>query len=419
MDIQIKKSKTPVRLKQFVFVIFAVIAIYQVADYLWFVSQADAVFKRDTLVLGEVKRGPFSVSVRGAGVLVPDNVHWLSASVEAKVVRRAVKAGNKVKAGDLIVELSNPQLVQRLAEATWELAALEAEANAAKVVRDSALLEQKALTLNAKLYYERSLLENTMQTDLLQQSEGAVSKLNYQRTRLETDQFKQRWKISQERLEKMQENVLAQNAASDARVNKAKNIRHRIQQQVDELTVRASMDSIVLDMPLEPGQSITVGANIAKLAEQGSLIAELQIPEIQIGEVQVGQAVVIDTRNHIAQGHVSRIDPAVVNGNVQVDVAFTSDLPADARPDLSVDGVIKIAVIEETLFVERPLFAQAQSDAFLYALTEDGQFAERVAVKIGLGSVGQVQVLQGLRVGDRIVTSDPTKFETYQKFRIN
>lgn len=419
MDIRVTQSKTPVRVKQILLGVIVLIGLVSIGRYLWFVGQADAVFTRESIVLGEVKRGTFSVSVRGTGVLAPDNVQWLSASVEAKVLRRIVKPGNAVKAGDLIVELSNPQLVQRLAEATWELAALEAEANASQVARESALLEQRALTLNAKLDYESSLLENSMHTDLLQQSEGAVSKLNYQRTQLETDQFKQRWQISQERLTKMQENLLAQNAASDARVSKAKNIRQRFQQQVEELHVRASMDSIVLEMPLESGQSIGVGANIAKLAKQGSLIAELQVPEIQIGDVRVGQNVLIDTRNNMASGQVIRIDPAVINGSVQVDVAFRDDLPADARPDLSVDGEIKIAELEETLFVQRPLFAQTQSETMLYALSADGQFAERVAVKIGLGSVNQVQVLNGLQAGDKIVTSDPSKFETYQKFRIN
>ncbi len=419
MDVRIEQSKAPKRVKQFLMGAVVFVGLLSLARYLVFVGQADAVFDRESLVLGEVKQGHFAVSVRGTGVLVPEQVQWLSASVEAKVVRRVVKPGNSVRRGDLIVELSNPQLVQKLAEATWELSALEAEANAAKVTRESALLEQKSQTLNAKLDYESSLLENSMQTDLLKQSEGAVSKLSYERTKLETNQYEQRWLISQERLDKMQENLVAQNAADEARVSKAKNIMRRFQQQVDELQVKASIDSIVLEMPLEPGQSIGVGANIAKLARRDSLIAELLVPEIQIGEVAVGQKVLIDTRNHKALGTVTRIDPSVINGNVLVDVAFVDGLPVDARPDLSVDGEIKITELPDTLYVDRPLFAQTRSDEVFYALSDDEQFAERVNVKVGFGSVSQIQVLEGLQAGDKIVTSDPTRFEAYQKIRIN
>lgn len=419
MDIAIAQNKTKSRTRVLLLLVVLGTPTIFAINYLWLLGQAEYSIDRNTVVLGEVKRGAFSISVRGSGLLVPDNVQWLSASVEAKVVRLVVKPGNYVKAGDLMVELSNPKLVQQLSEAKWELAAMEAEANAAKVAQESALLEQKANTLNAKLDYESSLLENTMQTDLLEQSAGAVSKLSYQRTRLETDQYKQRWLISQERLTKMQENLNAQNEARLARVSKAENIMLRIQQQVEELNVEASMDSIVLEMPLEPGQSIVVGSNIAKLAQQDSLIAELKVPEIQIRQVAIGQRAEIDTRNSIIAGVVSRIDPSVINGNVLVDITFSQVLPTDARPDLSVDGEIKISEIAEALYVERPLFSQSKSETAFYALSDDGMFAERVKVKVGFGSVNQIQVIEGLKEGDKIITSDPTRFERYKKFRIN
>ena len=179
------------------------------------------------------------------------------------------------------------------------------------------------------------------------------------------------------------------------------------------------MDSIVLEMPLISGQRVITGDSIAKLAQQDSLIAELQIPEIQIRQVVVGQRVIIDTRNNKIIGSVSRIDPAVLNGNVLVDVKFTQELPDDVRPDLSVDGEIMVSEIPDALYVDRPLYAQSSSRTALFKLSDDGKFAERVNVNFGQGSVSQIQVIAGLRTGDRILVSDPTRFETHQRFYIH
>lgn len=417
MDIAITKKKKKTNFKRFVLVPLIVLPLLFAGRYIWFLSQADFSVNRDALVFAEVKQGAFTVSVRGTGVLVPDNIQWLSAEVGATVERLAVKAGNVVKKGDVIVELSNPQLVQELAEAQWELEAQEAESKADKVAQELALLEQKAGVLNAKMNYESSSLREKAQTRLL--ATNAVSRLDYERTVLETNQLEQRWLISQEQLTKMQQNVMAQDNARIARLNKARKIAEKIQRQVDNLQIKATIDSIVLEMPLEVGQRIVTGDNIAKLAQQDSLIAELQVPEIQIRDVEVGQKVLVDTRNNKVEGRVSRVDPAVVNGNVQVDVVFPDGLPSDARPDLSVDGEIKITEIENTLYVRRPLFAQSRSNSVFYKLSNDGKLAERVQVKTGYGSVNQIQVVEGLGVGDRIITSDPTRFETYKKFRIN
>lgn len=416
VDISITK-KRKFNTKRYALLFLAVLLVFFALRHLWFIGQADFSVKANTLVFGEVKRGRFTVSVRGTGVLVPDHIQWLSANVEATVERLAVKAGNLVKKGDLIVALKNPQLVQRLDEAKWELEAMAAELIASEVTQESALLEQKARVLNAKLGYESSLLTYNAQKTLLKTS--AVSKLDYERTVLEIDQFKQRWKISKEQFEKMQDNLIAQNNARKARLNKTKKSVERIQQQVNELNVLATMDAIVLEMPLEIGQRVSMGANIAKLAQQNSLIAELQVPEIQIRDVVAGLRVIVDTRNNTIEGRVLRVDPAVVSGNVQVDVVFEKPLPSDARPDLSVDGVINIAEIIDTLYVERPLFSQSNSHLSFYKLSQGGAFAEKVVVEVGFGSVSQIQIINGLSVGDKIITSNPTRFETYEKIRIN
>lgn len=294
----------------------------------------------------------------------------------------------------------------------WELEALKADTVAQQVAQESALLDQKSAMLNAQLDFESSQLRQKAQAKLFNQKSGAVSRIDFENTLMETEQFHQRWQIQHARYAKMEENLQAQNNARQARLNKMKKILERIQQQVDGLQVRATMHSVVQEIPLEPGQQIPVGSNIAKLAQQNSLIAELQVPELQIRDVAIGQKVLIDTRNSQFEGYVARVDPAVVNGNVQVDVEFNQMLPKDARPDLTVDGEIKVAEIADALHVSRPLFAQSESQTGLYRLTDDGQFAERVSVKLGKGSVSQIQVIDGLTAGDRIIISDSTSWET-------
>ncbi|MFT5295251.1 MAG: HlyD family secretion protein [Colwellia sp.] len=418
LDIAIAKQKNSLFERYWPWTVIIVIIGFAI-NYLWFLGQADFVIDKDIVVYDQVKQGDFSVSVRGTGLLIPDNIQWLSANVEARVERVVVKAGKLVKKGDLIVELSNPQLVQLLEETQWELEAKEAESKAEKVQQKSALLMQKAMMLDARLNYESSKLKQEAHTELFHKSTGAVSKIDYEQTRLETIQLKQRWEIQQDVLTSMKENVQAQDNARIARLKKMKKTLERAQQQVNSLMIVASIDSVVQEVPVEPGQRIPMGANIAKLAQQNSLIAELQVPELQIRDVVIGQSVTIDTRNNKVAGIVSRVDPAVVNGNVQVDVKFVGDLPKDARPDLSVDGEIKITELTEVLYVNRPIFAQSQSTSAIYKVSDDGNFAERTNVKFGKGSINKIQIIEGLNVGDNIIISDPSTWETYQKIRID
>lgn len=415
MDIVITNKKSA-KTKRYLIIAAIAIPVILAVRYLWFLSQAEFSVDREVLVISEVKHGDFSVSVRGTGVLVPDKIQFLSANVDATVTKVAVKAGNVVKEGDIIVELSNPKLVQQLAEAKWDYDAMEAQLSSDRVAQESGLQQQKSSVLNAKLDFEKAVNEFEARSELLQTK--AVSMLDFKRTQVELTQAKQRWEASKETLEKMQENLVAQNNARNAKLEKARNIYEHFQKQVDDLQVKASMDSIVLDVPVEVGQRLLMGSSIAKLAEQDSLIAEIRVPEIQIQDVQIGQRVIIDTRNTTIEGKVSRVDPSVINGNVQVDVVFTEELPKEARPDLSVDGEIKITDIPDTLFVARPLFAQSKGNSMFFKVTSDGDFAMRVPVEVGYGAINQIQVLSGLSVGDKIITSDPTRFESYEKIRI-
>lgn len=406
-------------IKRFWYVLPAIAIAILVINYLLTFTQANFVINSDSIIVDTVKQGGFTVSVRGSGVLIPENIEWLSSNIDARIDRIVVKPGKLVKKGDLIAALSNPKLQQLLEETKWELEAQVAESKAEKVSQRTALLLQKSLMINAKLNYESSKLKQEAHNELFSQGTGAVSKIDFEQTRLETIQLKQRWEIQQDIFKSMEENTQAQHNALTARIKKMSKTLERAQQQVNSLMIYATIDSVVQEVPIEAGQRISMGANIAKLAEQHALIAELQIPELHIQDVAINQHVVIDTRNNKVQGIVSRIDPAVVNGNVQVDVTFTESLPRDARPDLTVDGEIKITEIANTLFVKRPLFAQSESSASLYKISADGDFAQRIPVKFGKGSINKIQILEGLSVGEKIIISDPSTWESYQSIRIN
>lgn len=409
------KKKTHVRKFFIASIVLAILftGIYQ----LWQFSRAALTLSANSLVISKVQKGDFTVTVRGNGVLVPEKVQWLSASGDAKVEALLYKPGQQVRKGDAIVRLTNPHLEQELAEAQWELSALEAEHKANDLAEQAAIAKQRSDMLNAQMALAGAEHEYQAHLELIET--GAVSKLDFQRAKITQDQAKQALSSAKLQMTKSSKSLQAQQHARFARLNQLKNRVSRIQTQVDELTVRASINSIILALPVEVGQHVSMGSNIAKLADQSALIAELQVPEIQIQQIIVGQKVTISTQNSEVLGNVTRIDPEVVQGNVQVDVAFSEPLPKDARPALSVDGEITIAELTNTLYVSRPLFSQSQTQSSVYKLSSNGLMAERTGVKLGLGSVSYVQIIQGLKADDKIITSDPSRFESYTQFRID
>ncbi|WP_045825669.1 efflux RND transporter periplasmic adaptor subunit [Teredinibacter turnerae] len=416
MDITIKTQNNKNYKKYIVIAVLGIFALYLIT-IVFLKGRGEFSIDRDSVILGEVRKGKYEVRVRGAGLLVPDNIQWLSAEADAMVERVILKSGSAVRAGDIILKLSNPQLQQALSEQKWELEAMRAEFHAETVAQEMGLVQQESRVATAELDYRRNVAEFEVNEELV--AINAVSRLDFVRARTEVERSKKLWSTSKKELEKMRENLDAQNVARSARLEQAKYFLQRLEEQVDNLSVKATMNGVVQEVPLEPGQRISIGANLAKLAQQDSLVAELQIPELQIRNVALGQEVEVDTRNNLVRGYVSRIDPAVVNGNVQIYVAFSEPLPDDARPDLSVDGEIKVAKIENTLYVERPLFAQSQSRVTLFKISEDQKFAMKTEVQTGYGSVSTIQIVQGLEEGDKIVISDPTRFETFNKIRIN
>lgn len=416
MDIKVKKKKAT-KFPLAIMIIGALVGLIILIQQVWYYGATELTLPASGLVTSTVQKGTFNMSVRGNGILAPERVKWLAASGEAKVAQQLLKAGNYVKQGDLIVLLSNPRLEQTLAQAKWELSALEAQYSAEAVTDQSVIQQLKSTILSASLALQGAKHEYQAHQELIET--GAVSKLDFQRAKTAMDQAEQGYLAAQSLLIETQKTHKANQQARFARLNQLKNQVAQIQTQVDDLQVRASMDSIILAVPVEVGQHVSMGTNIAKLADKSELIAQLQIPEIQIEQVAIGQTVLINTQNSKVEGVISRINPAVTQGNVEVDVAFTQPLPKDARPDLSVEGEIRIAQLNDTLFVSRPLFSQSQTTTSFYKLTKEGGLAQRVKVEVGLGSTSHIQIIKGLTEGDTIITSDPSRFDSYPTFRIN
>lgn len=362
---------------------------------------------RAAVAIGTVTAGPLDVRVHGNGTLQPVTVRWMAAQVEGRVEQVIAKAGAAVNEGDTLVLLSNPALVQAQEESRWSLEAMQAEYNALNVALASEQLNQQTTVVKAEFAYESAKLQYEAEARLIAEKGQVIPELEHKRTQLNVHQLAETLRIERDRLKHFDNNLRAQLIAKDAQVEKLRKQYLRSKEQVDSLTVRAPMTGIVQASPLEPGQRIVVGGNIAKLADPSALYAELKIPEQQARDLATGQAASVDTRMGIVAGTVTRIDPAVVAGMVKVDVQLTGDLPKGARPDLSIDGSVQIASLTHAVYVPRPALSQSNQQTTVYRLL-DGERGERVPVQFGQASVNQIEIKSGLKSGDQIVLNDTT-----------
>ncbi|NQZ81523.1 MAG: HlyD family efflux transporter periplasmic adaptor subunit [Colwellia sp.] len=418
MDTIRAREKTPIWRKYW-YLAVGVVLIFSTYFFKSMVGSASFIVVKDELVIATVKQGNFRVNVRASGVLKPENIRWVSSQVSGRVEQAFVKAGAIVSKGQILMQLSNPELHRELEQARWEFKAKKAENHAAFVALESQLLDLKNSVVEADYSYQGSKLKLDAETQLFEQKNGTVSALDYQRSKLEVKQKIQYWQSQKQKVVKMDANLLATKTAQQARLGLVENNYLRIKDQVASLAIKATTDGVVQQVSLVLGEQTQVGGSVALIADQKSLFAELQVQEIKISDIVLGQTVVVDTRTSKITGEVIRIDPAVNAGMVQVDVKLTSALPNEARPDLTVDGLIEISNIDNALYVKRPVFAPKHSKAGLFRLTKDQQFAQKQTVALGQSSVNQIQILSGLSVGDEVIISDTSDWQEHQEIMIN
>jgi HlyD family secretion protein len=326
------------------------------------------------------------------------------------------QAGVEVSAGTVIVELSNSEMEQQAVDASLQVKTAEADAEGLKVKLESDSMTQQSQIATIKAEYSQAKLQ--LDTDEELGKKGLVADLILKVSRVKVEDLANRLRVEQERLAISGKSTKAQLNAQQSRVDQLRALAKLKQQQVDALKVRAGTNGVLQQVIVQEGQQLTPGVNIARIADPASLKAELKVAETQINDVKEGQNAVVDTRNGLIQGRVSRIDPAAREGTFTVDVTFTEALPSSARPDLSVDGTIELERLRNVLYVDRPAFGQAQQTIGMFKLTPDGQEAARTTVHLGRTSVSTVEVVEGLREGDQVIISDTTTMDSYKQIRV-
>ena len=395
-------------------------ALLTVGGITWAVSRlkpAAPGVERATVWLDTVKRGPMLRQVRGLGTLVPEDTLWIPATTDGRVEQRLALPGIIVTPETVLIVLSNPELQQALVDADWKLRAAQAELANLKVKLESERLTQQAAAATIESEANKSKLQADRDTEL--QKLGLLADIQAKTSVVTALDWANRSQIEKKRLDIGLEAIRAQIAVQEATLEQLRALLNLKKSQVDSLRVRAGVHGVLQQIPVEVGQRVAVGANLARVVQPEKLKAELKIPETQAKDAAIGQRADVDTRNGVISGRVSRIDPAAIQGNVTVDVRLEGALPPGARPDLSVDGVIEIEKLNDVLYVGRPTFGQPNSQIALFKLDPDNKGATRTPVKLGRSSVNTIEILEGLRVGDQVVLSDMSAWDAYPSIRLN
>lgn len=363
---------------------------------------------RATLWTAQVERGDLVVAVRGTGTLVPEHIRWITPTTDGRVERVLARPGQAVTAGTTLLELSNSERHLAARDAEWALRAAEADRDSLNAQLLDRRLEHQAAVEAVRSEQTQARLRLEMNESLAE--EGLIAAMDVRFARIKATELNQRLALEEQRAGSLVESIRAQLAAQEARVARLRDQLALCREQVEALQVRAGMDGILQELPVEVGQRVQAGQNLAKVARATPLKAELRIAEALAKDLRVGLPATIDTRNVVVRGRVARIDPAVRNGTVTVDVGFTEPMPADARPDLTVDGTVELAHLTAVLVVDRPTQAQSAGTIGLYRIDPDGRGATLVQVQIGRCSVSRMEVVGGLRAGDQIILSDMTQW---------
>ncbi|NJL28673.1 MAG: HlyD family efflux transporter periplasmic adaptor subunit [Thermoanaerobaculia bacterium] len=416
MDIARPSRKKEIQRRRILYAVGGVAAVALITIGLSRLEPAAREVDRASVWSEKVKRGEMLRSVRGPGTLVPEEIRWISAETDAQVERIVLRPGAQVEPDSIILELTNPTLEQSVLDAELALKASEAEYTDLRVRLESQLLNEQADLARVKADYQGALLEAESRRELSQS--GLVSDLELRRAELAAEQLTVRWEIEQQRLKKTGESQEAQLAVKRSELEQRQTLYQLRRNQLDALDLRAGITGILQEVPVDVGQRVTPGTNLARVAQPDKLKAELRISETQAKDIEVSQVAQIDTRNGIVEGRVVRIDPSVQQGTVTVDVALTGELPKGARPDLSVDGTIEIERLPDVLYVGRPAYGQANSKVGLFKIDPDGVTARRTQVQLGRSSVNTVEIVDGLREGDEVILSDSSPWDDVEVIRL-
>src|SRR6478736_5748560 len=420
MDIARPNVAKEKRKKRIIYATVAGVALIAITVLIARLKPAAPTVEKNLVWMGEVKRGPMVRQVRGLGTLVPEEIRWIAARTQGRVDKIIIRPGTFVEPGTLIVELTNPDVVSAAANAKSQLAAAEAQLAGLRVTLESSLLQAESVAANAKSEYESARLQAEVNDELLK--DGLVSPVQHKLSKVTADTAATRYAIEQKRYAFAKDSIKPQLAVQEAEVERLASLYRLRGEELEALQVRASMKGVLSALPVEVGAQVQPGTNIARVADPTKLKAEVRIAETQAKDITIGQIASIDTRNGLVAGTVGRIDPAVQNGTVTVDVFLTGPLPKGARPDLSVDGTIELERLDDVIYVGRPAFGQERSTVNLFKANGSNltaSEANRAQVQLGRSSVNTVEVLGGLQPGDWVILSDMSQWDSNERIKLN
>jgi HlyD family secretion protein len=417
MDIPRPNASKDKRRRLIIIVSAAAVVLAGITIFLARLKPAAPTVERSLVWIDTVKQGSINREVRGLGTLVPVDIRWIAARTSGRVERIVLRPGAVVQPDSLVLELTNPDVEQAALNATLQLRAGEAELESLIAQTDRNLLEMEANAAGVKSSYERARLQAEVDDELFK--DGLVASVVLKQSKVSAEAAAACWEIEQKRLELARRTRGAQIAPKEAEVARLRAQAELARRDADALHVRAGVAGVLQVLPVEVGQQIAPGSNLARVADPTNLKAEIRIAETQAKDILIGQLASIDTRNGLIAGHVARIDPAVANGTVLVDVALDGDLPKGARPDLSVDGTVQLERLENVVYVGRPAFGQERSTVGVFRLDSNGSLATRIPVQFGRSSVNTIEIVSGLQPGDRVILSDMSNWDSTDRVRID
>lgn len=419
MDIQRPASVArKKKIKQAAFAVAGLIVIGAVSVVLARLKPAAPTVERATVWVDTVKRGAMLRQVRGLGTLVPvdEARRWIPAATQGRIERIVLRPGATVTPDTVILELSDPEARQLLDDANQQFLAAEADLLSLEAQLQTERLTQRSTAATVEADYHQARLEKEVNEDLAK--DGLVSSLVLKQSTVRAESLATRNSLEQDRVKVTEANIRARLQAQQARIDQLKSLVTLRQDRVNQLNVKAGMNGVLEQVPVQVGQQVAPGTNLARVADPTRLKAELRIAETQARDLTIGQVAQVDTRNGFIPGKVVRIDPAAQNGTVTVDIQLEGELPRGARPDLSVDGTVELERLDNVLYVGRPAFGQEQSTVGLFKLDPVTGEASRTQVQLGRSSVNTIEVMSGLAEGDSVVLSDMSAWDQFERIRL-
>jgi HlyD family secretion protein len=405
------------RRKRWILGVAIVVALSGITFAISRMKPAAPAVERNLVWIDTVKRGEMLREVRCLGTLVPEQISWIAARSAGRVDRIDLHPGAIVKPDDVILVLSNPDVSQAAADAESQLKSAEADFRSFKVQLESGLLAAESTAAAAKADYEQAKLRAQVNDGLFKK--GLVSELDMRLSKVTAEQAEMRNTIEQKRYVFAKQGIGPQLTVKAAEVDRTRALTKLKGDELVALQVRAGMSGVLQVVPVEIGAQVAAGANLARVADPSRLKAEVHIAESQAKDVQLGQLASIDTHNGVVAGRVARIDPAVHEGTVRVDVTLTGALPTGARPDLSVEGTIQLERLANVVYVARPAIGQDNRTVGIFKLDQNGRYATRTPVRLGRSSVNTIEIVAGLAPGDRVILSDTSQWDDHGRIRLN